>query len=445
MADPVAVITYTDTPIAATSLPTSVVMSGTTSTFGDGASIVGYQWHLLAKPPGSAANLTDATSSVCTLNDIDLPGTYYVFLVVENDLGDFSFNQPTPKQLGIAPYTFTAPPATALRTVTVLTENAGLIKVAPGERDWLARGLWPLVDEVDALRGEHDDLQTAFDAHAIADHDTTATGAQLNTLTSSSSSDASALHTHTSIPATTIGTLEVTTALNTDSVTSRTSGGSVAVRGTAGHTADLATDIIQADTTNSAVTIKKKGTFPVDLIAERAQLDLINGVDPRKYEIPLFNKFVNTATTGTSEEKVFEANAIAAPLLVPDLNGGRFLVETLLQFAANGNTKTWKVKVDDGINPPVTVASVSSLANGLTAMARLSIFVDGEVLGDSVLRVLLETSSSFPATTVAYDPTAYSADITGSWAVSLWLETPDSAGDLTCIWGSVVYEPPVIP
>lgn len=231
MADPVAIITYTDTPIDPTTLPQNVVLSGSTSTPGDGSSITGYQWHLLDKPPGSTAVLTDATTATCTLTGVDLVGTYRLFLVVQNNLGDFSFQEPNPQQLAVAPYSFSAPPASAFKTVTVETDNAGLIKVAYGERTWLERGLWPVVDEVDALRGEHDTLRTDFDSHTIADHDTTATGAQLSALTAGASSNASSLHTHNSLPNVTIGDAEVTGFFLTNQISERTLGSGVTVDG----------------------------------------------------------------------------------------------------------------------------------------------------------------------------------------------------------------------
>lgn len=193
MADPVAIITYTDTPIDPSTLPQNIILSGATSTPGDGSSITGYQWHLLDKPPGSAAVLVDDTTATCTLTGVDLEGTYRLFLVVQNNLGGYSFQEPNPQQLAVPPYSFSAPPASAFKTVTVETDNAGLIKVAYGERTWLERGLWPVVDEVDDLRGEHDTLRSDFDSHTIADHDTTATGPQLSALTAGASSNASSL------------------------------------------------------------------------------------------------------------------------------------------------------------------------------------------------------------------------------------------------------------
>lgn len=153
MALPTAVITYSATPIAFASLPTSLVMTSASSTPGTGgSSITGWQWYLLDAPPGSSASLLNATTGTCTLQNIDLPGSYRVFLVVEDNLGNSSVESPNPVQSGTAPFSFTVPPTTAFATITATTQYAALIKVAKGERNWLARGLWPLVDEIDLIR-----------------------------------------------------------------------------------------------------------------------------------------------------------------------------------------------------------------------------------------------------------------------------------------------------
>jgi len=159
MALPVAIVVYSDTPIAATSLPSSRTFSASTSTPGTGAaSIVGYQWYLLDKPPGSTSSLLNDTSVTCTLQDIDLPGSYRLFCVVEDDEGALSAEEPQPVQSGSAPYSFSVPPTSAFAVVTALTRYAGLKKVAYGELQWLESGLWPVVDAVDIL---HRDVKNA--------------------------------------------------------------------------------------------------------------------------------------------------------------------------------------------------------------------------------------------------------------------------------------------
>lgn len=391
MADPVAVITYTDTPIAATSLPTQVDLDGMNSTPGDGSSISSYQWHLLQKPPGSSANLVNPTLGLCTLDDIDLPGTYYVFLVVTNDLGHTSFNQPTPKQLGVAPYTFTAPPASALKTVTVLTANAGLIKVAPGERDWLARGLWPLVEEVDALRGEHDDLQTDFDNHAIADHDTTATGAQLNTMTGGASSDASSLHTHTSIPATTIGTL-----------------GTDLINGTTNPA--LGVDIGASEVALRGALKSKLGSAAVSVKARHP------GV--------LFSQKVDQTTTGTSAEVITLASTTVPANTLSGV-GAVLRYRVTLSQASTPNNNTYEVLYAG------TVVWSYSVKFGTTAILTLNIDIISWLPGGGGGEVF-STSN----VTAANNMGAHAANHALANTLQFRVTTPDSAGSCQVVHAS---------
>lgn len=162
MADPIAVITITDTSEINYSdlspTPPSRTLSGTSSTPGSGSSISTYQWYLLSAPTGSAATFNDDTLASPTLGPLDRAGTYRVFLVVTNDLSDSSHSAPVPIQSPSSPYSFAVPPASAFFEIRVLTEFAGLKKVAYGERDWLEDGLWPLVDAVDAHEGKLDDI-----------------------------------------------------------------------------------------------------------------------------------------------------------------------------------------------------------------------------------------------------------------------------------------------
>jgi hypothetical protein len=162
MADPIAVITITGTSEINYSdlspTPPLRTLSGTSSTPGSGSSISTYQWYLLSAPTGSAATFNDDTLASPTLGPLDRAGTYRVFLVVTNDLSDSSHSAPVPIQSLSSPYSFAVPPASAFFEIRVLTEFAGLKKVAYGERDWLEDGLWPLVDAVDAHEGKLDDI-----------------------------------------------------------------------------------------------------------------------------------------------------------------------------------------------------------------------------------------------------------------------------------------------
>lgn len=105
-----------------------------------------YLWRLIEKPPGSSAMLTGATSATPTLTNIDVRGTYIVFLQVTNSYGS-SAAEPFPVQSAIAPYAFTTPVTTAFAVVRV-KENSGLVKPGRGEYSWFESGLWPLFDKV---------------------------------------------------------------------------------------------------------------------------------------------------------------------------------------------------------------------------------------------------------------------------------------------------------
>ncbi len=153
MADPVAVITYSATPIPFTALPASVAMTSGSSTPGDGGSITAWQWYILSKPPTSAATLSAPTAASCTLQNVDVPGNYRVMLLVQNNLGDWSFSFPTPQQSGSAPYAFTTPPLSAFATIRATTRYKALQKTAYGELEWFEDGYWPVVDAVDELYG----------------------------------------------------------------------------------------------------------------------------------------------------------------------------------------------------------------------------------------------------------------------------------------------------
>lgn len=164
-------------------LPTSQVLDGSASASTGGATITGYQWYLLDKPSGSSGALSSSTVVGPTLNSIDVWGTYRLFLVVTDSDGDTSEGNP-----------LLAPDA-AFVQVRVRSQNAALVKPAKGERNWHSYG------------GEHiqetEDLRYDLDNQTIADHDTSATGQELDYLTdgsyatSNGLSGGTSLHKHT--------------------------------------------------------------------------------------------------------------------------------------------------------------------------------------------------------------------------------------------------------
>lgn len=170
---PTAVIAPVATIPAGTVLPTSVVLDGTGSTSGStssnpgasGASVTGFQWYILDVPNGStSAVLLNDTTDTCTLDGIDAVGSYRVGLVVTDDAGKQSIAGFAPLQANASgvvqtvaittAYAFVQAPASATVTVTVELTNTALVKPAQGDRGWFPTSYWPLMDEVDDLRGD---------------------------------------------------------------------------------------------------------------------------------------------------------------------------------------------------------------------------------------------------------------------------------------------------
>jgi hypothetical protein len=140
---PVDDILYADIPVA------SVTLDGTGSTPSTGAAdVVQWLWTLHSKPPNSTADLVNPTTATPQLINIDLPGSYLVSLQVTDNLGRSSHAGIEPIQSTNVPYGFSFPALSSMIAVRALTVN-GLVKAAYGERQWLARGLWELVDRVD--------------------------------------------------------------------------------------------------------------------------------------------------------------------------------------------------------------------------------------------------------------------------------------------------------
>lgn len=106
-----------------------------------------YQWTLIEKPPLSTAALTNATTATPTLTNVDVRGTYIVFLKI-TDSGGSSHAYPYPVQATSAPYGFTTPLTTAFGVLRIAEETTGLFKPGRGEYGWFEKGLWPLIERV---------------------------------------------------------------------------------------------------------------------------------------------------------------------------------------------------------------------------------------------------------------------------------------------------------
>lgn len=177
---PVVADAGSDQAIAYASLPTTANLTGNAS---GGTGPYTWQWTLLKKPTGSSASLSSATAQNPTLNSVDTVGTYRLLLVATDSLSEASEGDPL-----LAPNSAFVQINVAEQYITTV------VKPAPGERDWDSK-YGALVTEVNTLRND-------FDTQTIAEHsDTTATGAELDTLTDGS--DANGLHTHSTTDYTT--------------------------------------------------------------------------------------------------------------------------------------------------------------------------------------------------------------------------------------------------
>ena len=80
---------------AEAALPVAAVnLDGGNSTLGDGAAIAVWAWTLLDGPAGHGASLFGAATQTPQLQNIDILGTYVIALVVTNDIGQVSEDDP---------------------------------------------------------------------------------------------------------------------------------------------------------------------------------------------------------------------------------------------------------------------------------------------------------------------------------------------------------------
>lgn len=136
-----------DQTFAFSALPAAPVMAGS-GTDPDLGAITGFLWEILEKPAGSAAALSSTTAQNPTLNDVDIPGTYLLFLIVTDDQAETSDDNP-----------LTAP-ASARVHVNAETQYSALVKPSRGEHGWEQK-YWDTVDEVDDLRNDIDSFVDA--------------------------------------------------------------------------------------------------------------------------------------------------------------------------------------------------------------------------------------------------------------------------------------------
>jgi len=265
------------------SLPIASVGLAGSGTPGTGATtITAYAWTMIDKPPGSAAALSATNVSNPNVLNIDSDGTVFLFLRVTDDLGQMSEGDPTKA------------PDSAFIALSVENELLELVKPAIGQRNWAQR-IWDFVDACETLKDD-------FDTHTIADHiDTTATGAELNTLTGGSTTVADALHTH-----------EVFTVLEAGLVETNT------INGVSDPTSGV-------DIGMGEVTI-------------RGKLNIGNGVAP----VLLHNDYPNQATftTGTDVLATYTVPAGTA-----DEAGDSIIIYARWRLSANTNSKTVALRI----------------------------------------------------------------------------------------------------
>lgn len=159
----------------------NVPLSGADSIVSPGAT---YTWQLVETPEGSTAQLQNSTTATPTLTNVDVRGTYIVFLKI-TDSGGSSHPAPYPIQATTAPYGFNVPLATAFGVVRVAESPSGLVKPGRGEYGWFEQGLWPLVDKVNAGLDfpYYDNATRTLTANAVVpDASTGAVGVNVNGL-----------------------------------------------------------------------------------------------------------------------------------------------------------------------------------------------------------------------------------------------------------------------
>lgn len=142
-----------------------------------GRDITGYQWKIISKPSGSSAAFqagTDTTASA-VLTSVDTWGNYLLHLTVTDSYGKSSETN------------HFRSPQSALLVVRVQSTSKSLEKIATGERNWASR-LHAVVAAVES------NAATVAAPTVTSLSDTTATGAQLNTLTGGGRADG--LHSH---------------------------------------------------------------------------------------------------------------------------------------------------------------------------------------------------------------------------------------------------------
>lgn len=487
------VIPYDDTPPNTASISLDL----TSSVKSDGGTAIA-EWKtvIVWQPVGQTATVAGQLTNTPSVTNIDttVPGTIVVLAVIEDDNPDpalnLSYDSIVPRQNGASPrfgrgaYAGVGPVPSQITYIHVETPT-GLIKAGKYQRDWADLCINPLIDRVDQLSagtggllsgiGRFDFLYELTAAHRIR------LGNDLEVLPASSvrfknssyneysritgNFDANTCFyvegvTDKNIVLQRWGTLSSSYSklelvngavrisggiaqevdLTTDWIQSRSTNGQVTIRGTGTHTADLRVNVIQSDSNNSYVEVKKRGTAAHDLYADdlgcdNLEANTVRGRDPGTFPAFYLNEYKNYTTTGTNYENVCE---VEIPPTHRSADGGRYLVETTHFYAANANSKVWRIRVSDGTTT-ITFADISTTSNNLTAKGVCQIIMAGAGAQISYI----ETLSSAPVAAIVAGA-AGTLDETEPWTFYIDIRTPAGAGDMTLTWASIRHEPAVL-
>lgn len=133
---------------AGATLPQNVQLYAEAVDTSDAGATFTFSWHLLRKPTGSAAALSDPLLANPVLNSVDVWGNYLLYCIATN-VATSEKSERDPLQSG----------ASAFVKVFVRSERLGLVKPAPSERDWFERS-WEWVDAIEAMDAVSDDHET---------------------------------------------------------------------------------------------------------------------------------------------------------------------------------------------------------------------------------------------------------------------------------------------
>lgn len=375
MALPIAIAGASPADYPFSSLPiASVALTGSGTPGTGGTSIVAYTWTVIDKPPGSSAALSATNIANPNLLTVDTSGSVLLFLQVEDDIGSLSEGDPT------------LAPDSAFYTLAVESELMEFVKPPIAGRNWAQR-MWGFMDDTEAFRED-------FDDHTIESHvGTTATGAQLNTMVGGVNSNASALHTHTSIPITTITTLSTNTI---NGVADPTSGVDIGV---------------------GEVTI-------------RGKLNVGTGVAP----VILYNEYPNQATTGTVLEIL---DTYTVPAGTANVAGDSILVYAQWALGNNTNSKTVNLRIAGAVVDSYTTTTADVMVE---LLFRINIKSVGPNFQSNILRWSEYARTGGAVTSRGYSGSDRTDDYAANVIINAEATTPTLIGDATLEKFSVTLE-----